>query len=70
MHVLIAGIYGFLLWLTMLAVVYVHGGPLLKFVLLSPVIISAAMSVLLAIDAMVHGIMWVVFSLSSRPKTD
>lgn len=58
MHVLIAGLYACTLYLSVLMYVIVMDGPLLAFLLLAPVLISAAILSILAIDYVVVGASW------------
>ena len=58
MHVLIAGLYGATLYLSLLAYILIIDGPILTFLMLSPVIISAAIAGLLALDMSVRGVSW------------
>lgn len=58
MHVLIAGLYACIIWLSVLAYCIILNGPVLVFLALSPVIISGAIAVIITLDFAVRGIGW------------
>lgn len=58
MHVLIAGLYACVIYLSLLAYIIIIGGPLLTFLLASPILISAAIVFIFALDYAVRGVTW------------
>jgi len=59
MHVLIAGLYAATIWLSAFAYVLIVGGSVFRFLVLSPVIISAAIATIIALDFAINGVSWV-----------
>lgn len=55
MHVLIAGLYACLLWLSLMAYLVIVDGPWVPALILSPVIISGAILALIVLEALVAG---------------
>lgn len=58
MHVLIAALYACTIYLSTLMYVIVVDGPLLTFLMMSPVLISVAIGLILALDFAVGGVTW------------
>ena len=57
-HVLIAGLYACLLWLSLMAYLLIVDGPWVPALILSPVLISGAILVLILLEALVSGALW------------
>lgn len=58
MHVLIAGLYACTIYLASLLYVIIIDGPLLAFILASPLVISGAIVAIFALDYAVRGVTW------------
>lgn len=52
MHVVIAIVYGFTIWLATLAYMAITGCPVMPFVLAGPLVISGAVAALIGLDAL------------------
>jgi len=57
-HVLIAGLYACLLWLSLMAYLVIIDGAWFPALVLSPVIISAAILALILLEALLAGALW------------
>lgn len=58
MHVLIAGLYAVVIYLSLLAYVIITGLSVVTFLAVSPLVISGAMVVIFALDYAVRGVEW------------
>ena len=58
MHILISGLYACIIWLSGLAYCVIVNGPVFKYLVLSPFIISGVILAILVLDLMVSGIRW------------
>lgn len=58
MHVLIAGLYAVIIWLALLAYVVIVKGPMIKFLVLSPFVISGSIAAIITLDLVVRGVCW------------
>ncbi len=69
-HILISGLYACIVYLALLAYVVIVGAPLLKFLVWSPFIISAAIVAITALDLVVRGVQWGYRRWHPAVKTD
>jgi len=59
MHVIVAGAYAVVIWLSVMAYCLMFGVPFLFFLAFSPIVISASMIAVIATSYAVRGLVWV-----------